>query len=184
VPQGEEIAIVSIADGSTQRVPLGPRVTRERHGVQITWTKDNAALIVYDGVELYRLDLATGLRSPADSLDLETNAREKKTECPSKGLRLERRIANKQQQVVLVPLASKANPEELATTGERVLVAATNYPGVRARMGNKQPDALELAGFLPACEHFVFTLEGRVYLASVATGQFAFLMRGRAAYVP
>jgi hypothetical protein len=188
---GAEIAIVSIADATVQRVPVPPGTAITGSGARLsfTWSRDGASLLVLHDGDRFRLDLATGARTPLDALDWKVNETQEPTECPARGLRLERRWARGQQQIALVPLAGANDPEHMASIAERVLVSATNYPNPwtgdgAINMGKKRPEALVLASFTPACDYFVFALEGRVYLGSVATGRFAFLMYGNPVWLP
>jgi hypothetical protein len=162
-------------DASLQRISLGPRV--DRYSLSLTWAKDHSALLVADGDDRYRLDLATGAHTPIDKLEWKLHEPPPATDCTTRGLRLERRVAKKQQTIALVTLASSKNPEELSAIEDRVLVAATNHSGGSGRW-DPQPGPLEPVQFTPSCDHFVFTLEDRIYVASVATGRYAFLMRG------
>ena len=167
------IAIVSVADGTVQRVRRPLHDTR----IEIAWTKDNAALLVVVGEDRDRIDLASGDRTKADKLDWDANAAAPPTDCTSRGLRLERRLVRGKQALVLVTLAGTTNPEQLASTQDRVLLSATNH-GHNSRRWSENPSPLAPKLFTPSCEHFVFTLEDRVYVGSVATGHHAFLMRG------
>jgi len=186
---GPAIAVITVADASVQRISVPPSSSEFSPGLSITWAKDGASLLVIDYGERYRVDLATAARTPIDKLDWEANESPKPTDCPARGLRLERRLRKSRQEIVLVPLASTANPEQLASTTDRVLVASTNYSDPwggdgAVNMMKKRPAALGVDMFTPSCEHFVFSLEDRVYVGSVATGQYAFLMRGGAVPVP
>jgi hypothetical protein len=167
------IAIVTVEGGVVHRI----RRPLHDERIDIAWTKDSAALLVVVGEDRQRIDLASGDRTPADQLDWDANAATAPTDCTSRGLRLERRLVDGKQALVLVTLAAKANPEQLASTRDRVLLTATNH-GHNARRWSEQPAPLEPKLFTPTCDHFVFTLEDRVYAGSVATGHHAFLMRG------
>jgi hypothetical protein len=171
----DEIAIVSLRDGTVHRISLGPRT--EHWSPSLTWAKDDSALLVADGEDRYRLDLSTGAHTPIDKLEWKINEPPPATDCAARGLRLERRVTKQQQTIALVTLATSSNPEQLPAIQDRELVAATNYTGGSGRW-DPQPGELEPVQFTPACEHFVFTLEDRIYVGSIATGRYAFLMRG------
>jgi hypothetical protein len=185
-----QIAVVAIADATVQRVPLpslaSAPASSYRSGVSFVWAKDGAALFVSDGEERYRLELATGARTPSDALDWKVNAPLEPTECPARGLRLERRVTRDRQELVLVPLAGASDPEHVASVGDRVLVASTNHPAPWRGRGvlGPRPGELRAASFTPACDYFVFSLEDRIFVGSIATGRIAFLMRGSPVWLP
>src|SRR5262249_5995713 len=109
------------------------------------------------------------------------------TECPRHGLRLEKRIAHGEQEIVLVALARPDDPEQLTSIADRVVVAATDHPDPwtsRFDYGKPSPGPLSVAFFTPKCEHFVFALENRIYVGNVATGRFAYVHRGNPVWLP
>jgi hypothetical protein len=89
---------------------------------------------------------------------------------------------------VAVSLASHDNRNQIAAVEPRVLVASTDHPGPSGdgaiNLGKPHPGALGVQLFTPSCDHFVFTLEDRVYVGNIATGRFAFLIRGGRPTIP
>lgn len=170
----DELAVISLADGSVRRISLGAR--SEHWSLSFAWAKDDSALLVADGDDRYRLDLATGARTRIDKLEWKLHEPPPATDCPPHGLRLERRVTKGKQTIALVTLATSNNPEQLSVLQDRELVSSTNYSG--DGRWDARPGELEPILFTPACEHFVFTLEDRIYVGNVATGRYAFLMRG------
>jgi len=83
---------------------------------------------------------------------------------------------------VMIPTASMADPEHLSSTESRVLVRATDkdqpHGDGAITMTWKHPGPLSAELFTPTCEHFVFTLEGSVYVGNIATGAYARVTHG------
>jgi hypothetical protein len=164
----DDIAIVSVADGAVRRFPLEPPGPPPRPALSVQWAKASDA-VLFDYAGRFRLDVGTGKIASIDKQDWQiASAAATTTECPARGLKLERRTQNHRQEIVAIALATSGDPEQLAAVEPRVLVSSTAYGR----------DSLDVALVTPSCDHFVFTLEGRIYVASVATGRYAFLMRG------
>jgi len=175
------IVVIDVADGKVARHPIAARGSVTNSSLNIAWAPTSDAVIVDDDGAYLRLDLASGAVSPADKLDYRLTSQSDALTCPARGFKLERRWTHGQQ-IILVPIASTASPEELSAVESRVLVEATDLPSRGGdgaiNLGKKQPQPLGLGVLTPSCEHFVFDLEGKVYVGSIATGRIAYLAPG------
>jgi hypothetical protein len=178
----DQIAIISVADGSVRHVPVEPPGPPPRPFLSVRWAgTSDAVLFEYAG--RFRLDRATGKIAAIDKEDwLIASSAPTPTDCPARGFKLERRTRNHRQEIVLISLASQDDPERIVAVEPRVLVASSDHPGPSGdgavNLGKPRPGALGAELLSPSCDHFVFTLEDRVYVGNVATGRFAFLIRG------
>jgi hypothetical protein len=175
------IVVIDVADGKVARHAIAASGPGNNSALSIAWAPTSDAVIVDDDGAYQRLDLASGALSPADKLDYRGPSQSDALTCPAKGFKLERRWTHGQQ-IILVPTASTASPEELSAVESRVLVEATDLPSRGGdgaiNLGKKQPEPLGLGVLTPSCEHFVFDLEGKVYVGSIATGRIAYLAPG------
>jgi len=175
--EDKTIIVADVADGSVRRFEV-PAGTRAMH-----WASTSDALVV-ENDDAASVDIATGAITPIAHVDdLEwMQRRSPKLACPAHGFELQERTQGHEQQIVLVPTASTANPEELTSLETRVLVRATDKSGHSGdgaiNLGKKNPEPLALELLLPSCEHFVFSLEGKTYVGNIATGAIAFVSFG------
>ncbi|HEY5927468.1 MAG TPA: hypothetical protein VIV11_37545 [Kofleriaceae bacterium] len=177
----QEIVTFVLADATLRRYPM-PNVGPQSPSLSFVWAQSGDALIVTYDV-LRRLDLASGTMTPIDRADYAAQTHELPlNECPSLGVRLAHRAHKDRQEIVLVPTSSLQDPEHLSATTDRVLVTATNNRRALGmggpHLGPKRAGPLEIYGFTPGCEHFVFSLEGGVYVGSVKTGRYALVIEG------
>jgi hypothetical protein len=174
LPEGREIVIANLTDGSVRRFD----VADDARGLR--WAPTSDAVIFGES----SLDIATGAIVPAPKVEdwRRLAGRSTMLACPTRGFMLQERQEHSEQQIVLVPTASQANPEELSSLETRVLVRATDKSGHGGdgamNLGKKNPEPLALDALLPSCDHFVFSLEGKTYVGNVATGAIAFLTFG------
>jgi hypothetical protein len=181
-----EIVTVDVDTGEARHY-LVPAQGPQRVHLAITFTPQSDA-IVFSQDGYFRLDLASGAITPADKIDYEAaSKRPDPLDCNLRGLRMEERTHKHHQQILLIPTASATDPEHLSGTETRVLVSATDHDGPHGdgaiTMTWKQPGPLSAQLFTPSCEHFVFTLEGSVYVGNIATGKFARVTRGESAFI-
>jgi hypothetical protein len=164
----DQIAIVSVADGSARHFPLEQPGPPPRPSLFVHWAKASDG-VLFDYAGRFRLDIGTGKIAPIDKQDWQIElAAPAAAECPARSLRLERRTRDHRQEIVAISLASHDDPEQLAAVEPRVLVSSTATGS----------NSLAVVLVTPSCDHFVFMLEDRIYVGNVATGRYAFLMHG------
>lgn len=176
--EDQSIVTITVADASVKRYPLasggaGPA------GFQ--WEATSDALLLTSNRT--RLDLATGAETQVEKVDYRRLVDPHPTlDCPAGGFTLEKKDAHGEQQIVLVPTASAHDPETLSSLESRVIVRATDKTGHGGdgaiNLGKKNPEPLRLRVVLPSCEHFLFELEGKLYIGEVATGRIAYVTNG------
>lgn len=175
----QTIVTITVADAAVRRYPLAKSPTYGMIGFWWEPTSD-ALLISHNGSS--RLDLATGAESPIDKINIDLTDEHPTLECAAGGFRLEKKIAKREQQIVLVPMASPKDPETLTSFDTKVLVRATDRTGHLGdgaiNLGKKNPEPLQLELVLPSCEYFLFELEGKLYIGEVATGRIAYVTNG------
>lgn len=176
--EDQNIVTITVADASVKRYPLAGG-SAAPGGFQ--WEPTSDALLITSNRS--RLDLATGTETPVEKIDYRQLMDPHPTlECPAGGFKLEKKIAKDEQQIVLVPTASKNDPETLSSFETRVIVRATDRSGHvgdgAINLGKKNPEPLHLGAVLPSCEHFLFELEGKLYIGEVATGRIAYVTNG------
>jgi hypothetical protein len=181
-PDDAAIVTIDAHTGEERRYagpPQGP--TMGRKWLQFAFTPESDAIVIAQA-DYFRLDLATGVLSPIDKLDFELLSKPPSTvDCPTRGVRLLDRTHKGKQEIVLMATASQADPEQLATLDTRVLVRATDRAGPSGEgimRGAKIPGPLRAELVTPTCEHFVFSLEGWIYVGNIATGKVARLASG------
>lgn len=184
-----DLVVISTADGTVRKFPLVWNGVGNAPYVGTRWAPASDA-VFYKDDSWHRLDIGSGAVTPADKVDermlddvsLLLERQTRPLECPAKGVSIEQRWEGHQQRVVLVPIAASADPENLSAVKERILVAATDYPGPHGdgaiNLGKKWPDSLSVATFTKSCTHYLFELEGKIYVGNVATGAYAFLITG------
>ncbi|MGN6104460.1 MAG: hypothetical protein ACTHU0_05095 [Kofleriaceae bacterium] len=184
-----DLVVISTTDGSVRRFPLLWDGVGNAPYVGTRWAEASDA-VFYNDDRWHRLDVATGAVTPADKVDakklndfaglLERSSRP--LACTAKGVSLEQRWEGREQRVVLVPIAASADPENLSAVDERILVAATDRPGPSGdgaiNLGKKRPGSLSVATFTKTCSHYLFELEGGIYIGNIDTGHYALLFRG------
>ena len=180
--RADRIAVISVDDGTVRQHTLDAPGPPPRPFLSVRWASASDA-ILFEYAGRFRLDRATGKIAAIDKEDWQiATSAPSATDCPARGLKLERRTRGGRQEIVVVSVAPHDDPEQLAAVEPRVLVTATDHPGPSGdgaiNLGKPRPGALDVELFTPSCDHFVFTLEDRVYVGSVATGQFALLLRG------
>jgi hypothetical protein len=175
----EEIVVVAIADLAVRRYAI-PATAPESPYLMIDWTKSGDALLIYhDGFE--RLALADGTLTQVTKEDYQAQRfAPDLLACPARGTRLVERSRDGRQELVVMATASEADPEHLASTSDRVLVASTDHRSSGGQHFNRSDAGpLEPLMFTPSCEHFVFSLQGSLYVGNVATARYARLTQGR-----
>lgn len=182
-----ELVVITIADGTARRFLLN----RAPSNVPLAWPDNDAVLAQLDKYEPpVRVDLATGAITVAAKSAFENAAyAPDPLSCPSHGFRLEKRSKGRRTDIVLIPSAGIANPEEVASLESRVIASASNHPAPfggdgAVNLGKKAPMELGLLAVTPDCRHALFTLEGRVNLLEIATGRYAFVVSGWYAEIP
>ncbi|HTL31601.1 MAG TPA: hypothetical protein VL326_00675 [Kofleriaceae bacterium] len=172
------IVVASLIDGAVKRYDVPAGAARDQT-LGFHWATANTLLFRYD--ETAELDIATGTITPVAKDDWSSwlVQHSPDVECREHGFVLQERTRKGHQEIVLVPTASTANPEELSSLETRVLVQATDKDGHHGdgaiNLGKKNPEPLSLELLLPSCEHFVFSLEGKTYIGNIATGKIAFV---------
>lgn len=184
-----DLVVISTADGTVRKFPLVWNGIGNAPYVGTRWAPASDA-IFYKDDRWHRLDITTGAVTEPDKVDTKNlddiaPLLERSTDplaCPSKGVSIEQRWEGNQQRVVLVPIAASADPENLSAVRERILVAATDRPGPSGdgaiNLGKKRPDSLSVAMLTKSCSHYLFQLEGAIYVGNIETGRYAFLFRG------
>lgn len=170
-PTAVQLAIISLTDATARIYPL-PMDAFWQH----RWADDGSAFFHRDsGADIWRrVDLATGAITEARP-PIRTPDPDGSVDCPAKGFRLRIDIRGKRQRIVMDPIATQANPEELSGVQPRLLVEAENLAYDRLR------DAPAMLGHLmltKPCDLYMFDFGGWVYVGEVAGGRFAPLIRG------
>jgi hypothetical protein len=179
-----ELVVVNAETGEARKYPV-PSQGPQRSWLNFSFTPTSDA-IVFDQNGYFQLDLASGAITAIDKVIFETLSKPPSAvDCSARGVRLEERTRKGKQEIVIVATASRSNPEELATLDTRVLVRATDEPQPHGdgaiTMTWHHPGPLSAELLTPTCEHFVFGLEGWLYVGNVATGQYARLVKGTSA---
>lgn len=176
--ENHTIVVASLVDGTVKRFDV-PAGAARSSTLGFHWASNDSIYFNYDTYS--SLDINTGTITPvakADEMKWLTFHSED-FNCPAKGFVLQERTHGGRQEIVLTPTASTSDPENLASLETRVLVQATDKSGHSGdgaiNLGKKNPEPLSLDALLPSCEHFVFSLEGKTYVGSIATGKIAFV---------
>jgi hypothetical protein len=184
-----DLVVISTTDGTVRRFPLVWNGTGNAPYVGTRWAPASDA-VFYKDDSWHRLDITSGAVTEPDKVDTKNlddiaPLLERSTDpltCPTKGVSIEQRWEANQQRVVLVPIAASADPENLSAVRERVLVAATDRPGPSGdgaiNLGKKRPDSLSVAMLTKSCSHYLFQLEGAIYVGNIETGRYARLFHG------
>jgi hypothetical protein len=173
------IVIASLVDGTVKRFDV-PAGAARSSTLGFHWASADSIYVSYDSTS--SLDIATGTLTPVakpDEMKWLEAGHSDELPCPSKGFVLQQRTRSGHQEIVLVPTASQADPENLSSLETRVLVRATDKDGHHGdgaiNLGKKNPEPLMLEALLPSCEHFIFSLESKTFVGNIATGKIAFV---------
>jgi hypothetical protein len=162
-----EVVVVSTIDLAVRRVES------KSPSIALRWLGDE--LWFESPARWHRIDPATG--AVDDPADVPTALGLTDEDCPAVGLRLQLDDSGGRRRLVVVPIASTANPEQLATADNRVLVSAetgkTHWPH-----GGPVPEDLWGGVFTQSCKHFAFLFGDDIYVGDVADGRFARLTHG------
>lgn len=172
---GQEIWVVTVADGSFQHFKIGP------HDLFVEWSANSEAVLYRNGLHVeQQIDATTGV--PSDALPRGSYepvaAAEAPSLCEAHGFDLGMKDSGGKVKIILVPTEDKSVVAKPRFSNlPRVLVVATSYPWSAHSRGF--PDSLASYGFTKSCTHHLFTLGRKIYLGNLATGTYAYLASGQ-----
>ncbi|NVB85310.1 MAG: hypothetical protein HOV81_43505 [Kofleriaceae bacterium] len=184
-----DLVVISTADGTVRKFPLVWNGIGNAPYVGTRWAPASDA-VFYKDDSWHRLDIVSGAVTPADKVDVAAlddisallDRSSQPLACPAKGIQIEQRWQRHEQRIVLVPIAAAADPEHLSAVDERVLVVATDRPGPSGdgaiNLGKKRPEPLSVELLTKSCSHYLFELEGTLYVGNIETGRYARLFHG------